>query len=1061
MFCACVIGREPNGLIQLSEMIKMANHDKGRVWPVLRTRAAYRASVCGKYAGMARRGWLVVLLFALAAFVVAACDAQPTTSLRRDVQVASTVLQGEAARRLAVYEAAYQLEPRPVGDLQSVAEYYMRRFQPGPEPRIFESSIVYDRKGRVLTEIFDEGRRVWTPISRISPHLVQAVIATEDASFYTNPGVDKRRVVAAMVRNLADPDQLSGASTITMQVARNLFMPPAERFSPTLERKINEALLAQDLTELFSKHEIMEIYLNLAYFGHRAYGAEAAARTYFGKSALALSMAEATLLAGLPQQPANLDPFLNFEGARQRQRIVLDLMVRHAHLDAATADRIFTEPILLAEDPDRRPMQAPHFVQYLRSHLAQRPELPNPGRTGLNIYTTLDLDMQQLAQQIVSEQVNALRQRYNLNNAALVAFKPGSAEILVMVGSTDFYDNRIGGQVNVILRQRQPGSALKPVIYAAAFDANIISPATLFWDLSVTYPVTGSLPYTPRNYDNRLRGPVTARMALAGSLNVPAVKLMEGLGLERFVNTANAMGVRSLSDDDIRRAGLAMTLGGSEVTLFDLVSAYHTIANHGLYVEPTPIVRINDARGRPIALPQPARRQAISPAAAFLTTDILSDNDARTPVFGANSPLRLSRPAAAKTGTTTAFRDNLTVGFTRYLVAGVWAGNNDGRPMRSVTGVTGAAPIWNAFMEAVFADPKLVRSLDASEDAAQWSFTPPDDVVRIQQACPPELRCPALGELFGRTWMDANLLAGPFADAYQTGLFSRVQIERTSGQTVALGVCLQQRTVAADPDAQIALMLPRGFGELAPGWRYVDTLADLETPATPEEAAPLLAGVFDLALRPFLPTPGAQRPAAYAFFIRTSEEQRSALRWAQARNVSLSLGMCAEVEGMVRAIYGDSVQRIAISEPPRALASSRVRGTLTLTETLPLTATLASGNNALSSGGRSYQLASVNTDNNCPGNYVMGRVLNEAGAPVGGVVVQMVDQWGNRVTAMSKGGADAGLFDLPIYAGQQLELSVTVLGADGAPASPTIMLRYPPDSGDARCYHVVWQGVQG
>jgi penicillin-binding protein 1C len=1024
----------------------------------------------------------VALLLTLVAFMLAACDAQPTVSLRRDAQVAMALVQAEVNRRIEAYHARYQLAPRPDGDLRTVAETYMRRYQPGPEPRIFESSVLYDRKGRILTEIFDEGRRVWKPLSQVSPALVQAIIATEDATFYTNRGVDRRRAVAALVQNLANPDQLSGASTITMQLARNLFMPPAERFQPTLERKINEVLLAQELTELFTKDEILEMYLNLVYFGHRAYGPEAAARTYFGKSALALSMAEATLLAGLPQQPARLDPFLNFEAAKRRQRIVLDLMVRHGYLNAAAADRIFAEPITLAEDPDRRPTQAPHFVQYVRDSLARYPELGNPGRTGLHVYTTLDLDMHNLAQQIVSEQVRALRPRFNLTNAALVALKPGTAEILVMVGSADFNDARIGGQVNVVLRERQPGSAIKPVLYAAAFDANLISPATVLWDLSVTYPVVGARPYTPRNYDGRLRGPVTARMALAGSLNVPAVKLMEGVGLERFVEAANRMGVRSLSEDDIRRAGLAMTLGGSEVTLFDLAVSYHTIANHGLYVEPTAILRVTDARGRPIPLPPQERRQAISPAAAYLVTDILSDNDARTPIFGVNSPLRLSRPAAAKTGTTTSFRDNLTVGYTRYLVAGVWAGNNDGRPMRNATGVTGAAPIWKMFMEAVMADPVLLRTLDAPEDPAAWAFEQPDDVVRIAHPCPRELYCPPQGEIFTRKWIETHLLSGPYADAYQSGLFSRVRVDRSNGQSIQPGVCLQQRTAFDDPDAQVALMLPRGFGELAPQWRYVDasisteTLASLESDAIPDTPP---------ALRPFLPTPGAQRPAVFDFPDRVLEEQRSALRWAQGRNTLLSLGTCAEAEGIVRALYGDTVRRIVISEPPRRLVAA-VNGTLTVTETTILTDTLeatavlttteattetpteiASQPEApvaafTAVGAGIYQLSSISTDNNCPGNYIMGRVLNRQGAPVGGVVVQMVDQWGNRATAVSKSGAvDAGQFDFPIYSGSRLELSFTVIGPDGAPASPTVTLRYPPESGDARCYHLVWRNAQG
>ncbi|MFN3981602.1 MAG: hypothetical protein ACK4SA_14590, partial [Caldilinea sp.] len=389
-------------------------------------------------------------------------------------------------------------------------------------------------------------------------------------------------------------------------------------------------------------------------------------------------------------------------------------------------------------------------------------------------------------------------------------------------------------------------------------------------------------------------------------------------------------------------------------------------------------------------------------------------------------------------------------------------GNNDGRPMRNVTGISGAAPIWKAFMEAVIADPVLLRSLDAPEEPTAWVFTPPVDAVRIEQPCPRELRCPPQGEFFTRAWIEAHLLDGPYFDAYQSGLFSRVSVERTDGQRVQLGVCLQQRTAANDPDARTALMLPRGFGDLAPGWRYVDTLADLETPLTPEEAAPLLAGTLDLGLRPFLPTPGAQRPAAFAFAPRALEEQRAALRWASGRSTLLSLGTCAEAEGIVRAIYGERVRRIAISEPPRALASAS--NVLTATETITATeiaAAVAEPTPINMVNSETYLLASVNTDNNCPGNYVMGRVLDRNGVAIAGVAVQMVDQWGNRATAFTKGDPDAGMFDLPIYSGSQLELSLTVLGADGSPASPTVTLRYPPEDGALRCYHLVWRDVQG
>lgn len=1007
-----------------------------------------------RHAAGQRGARLTMLFLGMTAllWMLAGCSAQEQAALRRDTTVAATVAQGEIDRYVARYEATYQLAPRPSGDLQAVAEAYMRRYQPGPEPRIFESSYVYDRKGRLLAELFDEGRRVWVPLSSMSPDLVRAIVATEDATFYTNSGVDRRRIVGALLRNLANPSRLSGASTITMQLARNLFMPPAERFAPTLDRKVAEVLLAQELSELFTKDEILELYLNLAYFGHLAYGPEAAARAYFGKSAIALTTAEATLLAGLPQQPANLDPFINLDGAKARQRIVLDLMARRGLIAAAEADRIFAEPITLAADPNRQPVLAPHFLQYLRGYVAALPDAPVLGRDGLQLYTTLDLDMQILAERIVREQVDALGTRFAMSNAALVALKPGSAEVLTMVGSAGFDNDAIDGQVNVVLRERQPGSALKPVLYAAAFDAGIISPATLLWDLSTTWPVTGTKPYTPRNYDDNLRGPVTARMALANSLNVPAVKVMEGLGLEPFRKTANRMGVTGLTQKDVDRAGLAATLGGSEVTLFDLASAYHTLANGGAYLAPAPLLRMTDVRGQPLSLPAPAPKQAISPAAAWLVTDILSDNDARTPLFGANSKLNLSQPAAAKTGTTTSYRDNWTVGFTRYLVAGVWAGNNDGRPMRNATGVTGAAPIWNAFMEAVIADPVLRRTLDAPDGDAAWVFEPPDDVARVTQPCPPELRCPAEGEWFSRAWLADHALGGPFADAYQHALFSRVEVEQGDGRRRVVGLCLQQRAAVDDPDAQTVLAAPLGFGVLAPRWRYVDTLADLEPPTNAVEAAPLLAGAFDLSLRPFLPTPDARRPAVYAFSGRAVEEQRAALAWANGRDRLLLLGACAEVEGIVRGLYGDGVRQVAISAPPRALATAVLTGTVTLTGTQIA---------GVAAGPIDYALASVANDNNCPGNYVMGRVVNQAGGAVGGVTVQMVDQWGNRTLATSKGGAETGAFDFPLYAAGPRDLYITVLDGAGNAASPTVTLRYPPEDGGARCYHLVWRSNEG
>ncbi|MBW7885478.1 MAG: transglycosylase domain-containing protein, partial [Caldilineaceae bacterium] len=405
---------------------------------------------------------MVTTVWMALVFTLAGC-AYPGQSAYWGRAVPGAVSSTLVDQRIQQYRNEYELEPRPQGTPQEIAEAYMRRYQPGPLPRIFESSYVYDRHGQLIAEIIDEGRRIWMPIDQISPYLIQALVSTEDGSFFDNSGVDHRRIVGAMLQNLGNPEQLSGASTITMQLARNLFMQPEERFAISIERKIDEVLLAQDLTRLFTKQEILEMYLNLAYFGHLAYGPEAAARTYFGKSALELTWAEATLLAGLLQQPANLDPFLHLENAKARQRIVLDMLVRRSYLTKVEAGRIYNEPILLGEDPNLRANLAPHFLVFLADYLERQPEAYQLSRDGLVVYTTLDLAMQQLGEEIIRTQVEKLRPIYNLTNAALVAIKPGTGEILTMVGSVDFGNESIGGQVNVTLRERQPGSALKPI----------------------------------------------------------------------------------------------------------------------------------------------------------------------------------------------------------------------------------------------------------------------------------------------------------------------------------------------------------------------------------------------------------------------------------------------------------------------------------------------------------------------------------------------------------------------------------------------------------------------
>ena len=663
--------------------------------------------------------------------------------------------------------ATNQLGPRPAPDTLGAVEAYLQKYQPGPLHRVFQTSRLYDHHGVLLAERWSDGRRTWLPLSRIPQYLVDATIATEDATFYTNPGVDAARIAGAALGNAQQGDVVSGASTITMQLARNLFLGDDQRYQQSMDRKMLEAGLAQEVTSLFSKDEILEMYLNLLNYGHLTYGPEAASQVYFGKSAADLSLAEATLLAGIPQQPANLDLFTNFEAAKARQRVVLDMMVRHGLLLQTDADKTFAESVTLNPAPDASlPNVTPHFAQYVWEVLDSRLGEGAAVRSGLTVTTTLDLKMQDLAQGIVARKVKELKPKHDLSNAALVAMRPGSGEILAMVGSVDFKDTAISGEVNVAVSQRQPGSAIKPLLYAAALNDDLISPATILWDVPVTYTVGNGLIYKPVNYDSKFHGPVTVRTALANSYNIPAVKLLDALTIERMLKAAETFGIRSLNRGK-EWYGLSLTLGGGEMTLLELTGAFAALASGGQLVTPEPVLAVVDALGRPVeaALPKKGEApQAVSSAAAFQVTDILSDNAARTPMFGAASPLKLSRPAAVKTGTTDDFRDNWTVGYLRHLVTGVWAGNADGRPMKKVSGVAGAAPIWHEFMEGVLADETLRRTLSTDDDPAAWQFVPPPSVERRDE-CPPGATCRKGGEYFSRAWLDAAGEAGPLADS--------------------------------------------------------------------------------------------------------------------------------------------------------------------------------------------------------------------------------------------------------------------------------------------------------
>ena len=584
---------------------------------------------------------------------------------------------------------------------------------------IFVSSKIYDREGNLLYEVTDPqgGRRTRVPLSRISPYVVQATIATEDRDFYTHPGFDPFGIARAFYYNLSEKRVVSGASTITQQLARLLLLSPEERVKETAGRKIKEIILAAELTRTYPKDTILEIYLNEIYYGNLAYGIQAAADTYFGVDAADLNLAQGSFIAGLGQLPALYDPFGGgHDLALARHEDVLGLMVDDGLISRDEADAAAAQ---MREHEFTAPRfdlyRAPHFVVYVRQILESTygPEALYRG-TSLRIYTTIDPVMQAAAEQAVREGVAALADR-NATNGALVALDPATGHILAMVGSADFNSEEIDGQVNVALRCRQPGSSIKPLTYVASFERGW-TPAQLFWDVRTEFPDGANPPYVPVNYDEEYHGPMLMRKALANSYNVPAVEAMQFVGVDGLLELSTRLGVPSLAHPEIycpdypydsaQSYGLALTLGGGEVTLLELTNAFGAFANGGMLAAPTPILRIEDSQGEVLvdnAAP-PAGEQAISPERAYLITHLLSDTQARCVEFQCPGALQLSRPAAAKTGTTTDYRDSWTVGYTPDVVAGVWVGNSDNSEMSRVAGSSGAAPIWHSFMEAAHAN---------------------------------------------------------------------------------------------------------------------------------------------------------------------------------------------------------------------------------------------------------------------------------------------------------------------------------------------------------------------
>ncbi len=608
----------------------------------------------------------------------------------------------------------------------------------GGTPRFF------DRNGELLFELTTTDKRLWLAYSEIPQSVIDATVAVEDDTFWDNYGVDPAAIGAALLNNYRNQDgRPVGASTITQQLVRHIAFSYEERVSVSYERKLREIFLAFIMTQQRSKEAIIQMYLNEIYYGNLAYGIEAASQTYFGKSAKDLTLAESAFLAGLPQSPLDWDPYTNFEAAKERQEFILDLMVEDgtiASLDAEIAKGVtvrIVPRITANEAAGDATLEAPHFVLYVQNELERLYGPDAMALGGWQITTSLDLNMQDMAETAAREQVAARAAAHNVSNASVVILKPGSGEILAMVGSLNYFDESIDGQVNVALSPRQPGSSIKPITYATALQRGW-STADVLWDVPIELDLGDGEKMVPVNYDGYYRGPVLFRDALANSYNIPPVQLLRDVGVPNFVATARSMGIESLREPP-GFYGLALTLGGGEVPLLEMTHAFATLANQGQKPRLTSVLKITDSRGNVIFDAQQNQLpavNAIDARIAYIITDILDDDQARVAAMGYNNPLELPFPAAVKTGTTNDFRDNWTIGYTPGVVVGIWMGNADGRPMVDSSGLRGAAPLWNNIMQTIYNDPEMMQSLWVNGRPPANGFIQPQG-IELRPVCLP------------------------------------------------------------------------------------------------------------------------------------------------------------------------------------------------------------------------------------------------------------------------------------------------------------------------------------
>lgn len=586
--------------------------------------------------------------------------------------------------------------------------YYAKDF---PRPEKFterpfvQSTKIYDRTGEVLLyEIYGEEKRIIIPIGSVPEFLKQALISAEDANFYHHIGIDPVGVFRALLADLRLRKPAFGGSTITQQLIRSSFLSREK----TAKRKVREIILTLEMERRYSKGQVLEFYFNQVPFGSNSYGVEAASQAYFNKSVSDISLPEAALLVSLIKAPSYLSPYGDHKDELlARKDYVLDRMNKEGYISKETAKEAKKTEIVFSKNLQL--IKAPHFVVYVKDYLEKKYGEDFLKEKGLRVYTTLDWKLQQLAEKTVKERVG-VNQNYHSFNASLIAINPQNGEILSMVGSADYFGDALplgcdpgknclfDPHPNVVIRGRQPGSAFKPFVYATAFQKGF-DDKTIVVDEEVNFG-TPENPYIPQNYDGRFRGPVTLRQSLAQSLNIPSVKVLRDFaGLKNSIQTAKNFGITTLTQGPWFY-GLPLVLGGGEVKLLEMVSAYGVFATEGYYTPAVSILKIIDNQGVVVEENKKTLKRVLEPWVAQLVTSILSDNEARAPIFGEKSVLYFEGGGvAAKTGTTESFRDGWVIGYTPTRVVGVWAGNNDNSPMKKEPGIVLAGPIWRRVMD--------------------------------------------------------------------------------------------------------------------------------------------------------------------------------------------------------------------------------------------------------------------------------------------------------------------------------------------------------------------------